>query len=190
MSWKAGMVPSTSWVRGGVQPGPLGLVYHTHIHTYGQLRITISPNLLVVGHAAQLQPQWEHANESSCAEATEWNEWLCHLSGNDISYCLADAIYFSRCDCSLMDTGCQLFLWWRPNHATWHILPSPPHTEQNSQLTERLHMLCISHSKVTVGCKEGWRDRHREEGREGWMDKGTGGQLTCHLSQRDKGKQR
>lgn len=121
----------------------------THIHTYGQFRITISTVLLIFGHTGWLQAQTEHANEPS----------YCYQSENNICYCLADLTWLSGCDCSLMDMGCWLFLWWKPSRMTWHVLASPPHTGESSQLTERLHMLCISHTKVTVGCGERWRDR-------------------------------
>lgn len=47
-----------------------------------------------------------------------------------------------------------------------------------------LHMLSISHTKVTVG-RRGEMKRHW--GGKG-VDKGTGGRLAGHLSQGDKGK--
>ena len=153
------------------------VVWSFFFHTYGQFRITISTVLLIFGHTGWLQAQTEHANEPS----------YCYQSENNICYCLADLIWLSGCDCSLMDMGRWLFLWWKPSRMTWHVQASPPHTGKSSQLTERLHMLCISHTKVTVGCGERWRDKL---GVGGGMDKGMWGRLTCHLSQRDKRKQR
>lgn len=54
----------------------LGLVHHTHIHTYGApFRITISPNLFVFGgHAGRSQAQNQQMNLLAVRRQSQMND--------------------------------------------------------------------------------------------------------------------
>lgn len=137
-------------------------------HFYRRFGMTTSPNLSVLRLCGETTTGTDTTSETERPQlinrlksktlllwkvATQ-NKCLCHLSENDVSFCLTDLKEVSWMWGANYSFDERPLIW----HDTFYLLlftPSRPVSWQSGSICS-----------VTLGCRERWKDRHREERRK------------------------